>query len=63
MKDKGFNILRDTPLINSLKLGAVTVERAQQVCPLERLAFLAPGARAAAKKRQATTRLEERREA
>ena len=40
---------------------AVTIVRAQQVCLLERLAFLAPGAREAAKQRQTTLRLEDRR--
>ena len=40
---------------------SVTVVRAQQICLLERLAFLAPGARAAAKRRKTTLRLEERR--
>ena len=39
---------------------AVTIVRAQQVCLWERLAFIAPGAREAAKRRQTTLRLEER---
>ena len=40
---------------------SVCVVRAQQVCLVERLAFLGPGARAAAQRRQMTLRLEERR--
>ena len=40
---------------------SVTVVRAQQVCLLERLSFLAPGARAAVRRRQTTLRLLERR--
>ena len=40
---------------------SVCIVRAQQVCLLERLAFLAPGAKAAAQRRQTTLRLQERR--
>jgi len=40
---------------------SATVVRSQQVCLLERLAFLGPGARAAAERRQTTLRLAERR--
>ena len=40
---------------------SVCVDRAQAVCLLERLAFLAPGARAAAERRQDNLRLIERR--
>ena len=40
---------------------SVTIVRAQQVCLLERLAFLVPGAKEAAKRRQTTLRLQERR--
>ena len=40
---------------------SVVVVRAQAMCLLERLAHLGPGAGAAAKRREATLRLEERR--
>ena len=40
---------------------SVCVVRAQQICLMERLAALGPGARAAAQRRQTTLRLEERR--
>ena len=40
---------------------SVTVVRGAAMCLLERLAHLAPGARAAAERRQLTLRLEERR--
>ena len=39
----------------------VTVVRAKQVCLMERLAFLAPGVKEAARRRQTTLRLHERR--
>ena len=40
---------------------SVVVVRSQAICLLERLVQLGPGARAAAQRRQATLRLEERR--
>ena len=40
---------------------SVVVVRSQAICLLERLAQLGPGARAAAQRRQATLRLEDRR--
>ena len=43
------------------RAASVCVVRAQQVCLLERLAFLGPGAREAATRRQTTLRLVERR--
>ena len=43
------------------RAASVVVVRANALCLLERLAHLGPGARAAAHRRQATLRLEERR--
>ena len=43
------------------RAASVTIVRSQQVCLLERLSFLAPGAKAAAQWRQTTLRLQERR--
>ena len=43
------------------RAASVTIVRSQQVCLLERLHFLAPGAKAAARRRQTTLRLQERR--
>ena len=43
------------------RAASVTIVRSQQVCLLERLGFLAPGAKAAAQRRQTTLRLQERR--
>ena len=40
---------------------SVTVVRSQAVCLLEHLAFLGPGARQTAQRRQTTLRLEQRR--
>ena len=45
----------------SRRAASVCVVRAQAVCLLERLAFLGPGARAAADRRQGHLRLVERR--
>ena len=49
-------------LVGEIRRSAsVCVVRAQAVCLLERLAFLGPGARAAAERRQGNLRLVERR--